>query len=220
MPKVTKKCEQCGEEFCKRITNGIPRFCSKNCYTNSRRVEYECSYCSKKFIKFKSYVTQNKLGIKHKVYCSRKCQNLGKRNRIKFICKGCKQEVISKHPASLHIKSNIQFCSRKCYAESLRRKDKFNNGTKKIAIKVCGFSCQKCGTKEGPIHTHHIDGNNKNNPTDGSNWVRLCTKCHAWAHKTARTITRYLTREEILGTVPIGKRLKKVKENPKQMSLF
>jgi hypothetical protein len=179
MPKITKKCEQCGEEFEKRKNTEHPcrfnlrRFCDRKCSgsyrTLTQNLEKTCQFCNKK-------------------YKINKCNEESK------------------------------YCSKKCF-DNIRRKNIKNNWVRK-SKEIYGYNCQKCSSYLGRIDCHHIDGNDKNNPSDGSNWIRLCRKCHHWVHKMARTITRYPTRQEILGIIPIGQRLIKKKEDPKQLRLF
>lgn len=48
------------------------------------------------------------------------------------------------------------------------------------AKELYGTCCDQCG-KDG-ASVHHIDGNKRNNPHDGSNWRMLCHKCHNELH--------------------------------------
>lgn len=50
-----------------------------------------------------------------------------------------------------------------------------------LSIKLLGKDCQDCDSNNNVV-THHIDGNPRNNPLDGSNWMRLCSSCHFWLH--------------------------------------
>lgn len=55
------------------------------------------------------------------------------------------------------------------------------------SLKVHGLICSKCGREfdEKTRHlltVHHKDGNNRNNPPDGSNWENLCVYCHDDEH--------------------------------------
>lgn len=58
------------------------------------------------------------------------------------------------------------------------------------SIKIHGNSCQKCGSRKNMV-THHIDGNRKNNPEDGSNWQRLCSRCHLMLHKNWERLPKF-----------------------------
>lgn len=50
-----------------------------------------------------------------------------------------------------------------------------------VLIRDC-YTCQHCkrlvGGK-GEAHVDHIDGDDSNNPDDGSNWQTLCRPCHS-----------------------------------------
>lgn len=106
-------------------------------------------------------------------------------------CLNCGKEFeLSKYHPKEHT-----FCSKKCRAkydyknnkERIRRKaqryykenkDKIiSKSYSSLSIKLLGEACQRCGALKR-VETHHKDGNRNNNPKDGSNWVRLCRKCH------------------------------------------
>jgi len=53
------------------------------------------------------------------------------------------------------------------------------------SIKLLGKNCATCGAEKN-VYTHHKDGNAYNNPTDGSNWQRLCRSCHTKLHWKTR----------------------------------
>ena len=55
------------------------------------------------------------------------------------------------------------------------------------SLELHGMICAKCArefTRENrrQLTVHHIDGNDKNNPADGSNWENLCIDCHEAEH--------------------------------------
>ncbi|MGW8273368.1 MAG: YajD family HNH nuclease [Thermodesulfovibrionales bacterium] len=55
------------------------------------------------------------------------------------------------------------------------------------SLRIHGLICAKCGREfeERDRHmltVHHKDGNNRNNPPDGSNWENLCAYCHEDEH--------------------------------------
>ena len=52
----------------------------------------------------------------------------------------------------------------------------YNYRFTKLSIELLGKSCQHCGKRKN-VETHYIDGNPRNNPEDGSNWMRLCRSC-------------------------------------------
>lgn len=61
----------------------------------------------------------------------------------------------------------------------------FNYRERSLALH--GMICAKCAREfsEKDRHlltVHHIDGNDQNNPADGSNWENLCVYCHEAEH--------------------------------------
>jgi len=55
------------------------------------------------------------------------------------------------------------------------------------SLSLHGLVCAKCARefnwKDRHLLTvHHIDGNDRNNPADGSNWENLCVYCHEAEH--------------------------------------
>ncbi len=208
---IIKTCNECNKLF--KAKGNHSKFCSVSCGAKFRskvnRIIIKCLRCEKEFS-----VTNYTCYTKKRRYCSPKC------GAETFSLKACEYCAQLFHLKPSRTKSGLgKYCSMQC---SSAAKIKINSQSRwiKLSKKLFGNKCQKCGIDNTQIECHHLDGNNQNNPENGSNWMRLCTKCHQWSHKMARTITRYLTREEILGIVPIGKKLKKVKEDPKQMSLF
>ncbi len=59
------------------------------------------------------------------------------------------------------------------------------------SLKIHGHVCGKCGREFEvknlrELTVHHIDGNDRNNPPDGSNWENLCIYCHDDEHSKGR----------------------------------
>ncbi len=55
------------------------------------------------------------------------------------------------------------------------------------SLALHGLVCAKCAREFGwqdrhLLTVHHIDGNDNNNPADGSNWENLCVYCHEAEH--------------------------------------
>ena len=55
------------------------------------------------------------------------------------------------------------------------------------SLALHGMTCAKCAREftaadRHLLTVHHVDGNDKNNPADGSNWENLCTYCHEAEH--------------------------------------
>ncbi len=60
-----------------------------------------------------------------------------------------------------------------------------------LSLEMHGMICAKCAreftaTNKRELTVHHIDGNDANNPADGSNWENLCIHCHEDAHSRGR----------------------------------
>ena len=61
------------------------------------------------------------------------------------------------------------------------------NNYRERSLKIHGLICAKCARefdyKDRHLLTvHHKDGNQRNNPPDGSNWENLCIYCHEDEH--------------------------------------
>ena len=68
------------------------------------------------------------------------------------------------------------------------------------SLALHGMICAKCAREftEADRHqltVHHIDGNDKNNPADGSNWENLCDHCHEAEHSRG-LLGDYLRRDD------------------------
>jgi len=55
------------------------------------------------------------------------------------------------------------------------------------SLAIHGLICAKCAREfswqdRHLLTVHHKDGNDKNNPPDGSNWENLCVYCHEDEH--------------------------------------
>jgi predicted amidophosphoribosyltransferase len=71
--------------------------------------------------------------------------------------------------------------------KELRQKTSPVSDYRERSLKIHGLICSKCGREfdEKSRHlltVHHRDGNNRNNPPDGSNWENLCVYCHDDEH--------------------------------------
>lgn len=68
------------------------------------------------------------------------------------------------------------------------------------SLTLHGLICAKCAREftEKDRHlltVHHIDGDDSNNPADGSNWENLCVYCHEAEHSRG-LLGDYLREEE------------------------
>jgi hypothetical protein len=86
-------------------------------------------------------------------------------------------------------KLNPHFASNKLFWKKGKEHPAYKNGKGKgydyrnviKSISLLGENCQLCNATK-KVYTHHIDGNPRNNPQDGSNWQRLCVSCHMKLH--------------------------------------
>jgi hypothetical protein len=68
------------------------------------------------------------------------------------------------------------------------RKTRFSNSDyRERSLRIHGLICARCGREfdwqnRHQLTVHHKDGNNLNNPPDGSNWENLCVYCHDEEH--------------------------------------
>jgi D-tyrosyl-tRNA(Tyr) deacylase len=59
------------------------------------------------------------------------------------------------------------------------------------SLAIHGLICAKCAREfdfanRHLLTVHHKDGNDANNPADGSNWENLCVDCHEAEHSRGR----------------------------------
>lgn len=71
--------------------------------------------------------------------------------------------------------------------KELKQSGLFSDNYRQQSLKIHGLICAKCGrefdhTNQNLLTVHHKDGNNRNNPPDGSNWENLCAYCHEDEH--------------------------------------
>ncbi len=71
--------------------------------------------------------------------------------------------------------------------KNLKGEAKQDYNYRERSLELHGMICAKCAREftEADRHlltVHHIDGNDKNNPADGSNWENLCVYCHEAEH--------------------------------------
>lgn len=75
-----------------------------------------------------------------------------------------------------------------------------NANYRELSLALHGMICAKCAREftEKDRHlltVHHKDGNDRNNPADGSNWENLCVYCHEDEHSRQR-LGDYLRRKD------------------------
>ena len=80
-----------------------------------------------------------------------------------------------------------------------KEKSSSSSDYRESSLKIHGLICAKCGKEfeqksRHLLTVHHKDGNNRNNPPDGSNWENLCIYCHDDEHSRGR-LGDYLSSE-------------------------
>lgn len=142
----------------------------------------ECSICGKKFHRF---LSQIKLGVGK--YCSKECQNIGMKTRLKVSCKNCGKEYLV---APSEIKRGTRkYCSHKCKGVAIKGEkhylwkggksaypDTFNFDFKRTIRERDNYTCMICGAPNSRI-VHHVDYNKEN--TTEENCVTVCNSCHS-----------------------------------------
>ena len=66
-----------------------------------------------------------------------------------------------------------------------------NANYRELSLALHGMICAKCAREftaqdRHLLTVHHKDGNDRNNPADGSNWENLCVYCHEDEHSRQR----------------------------------
>ena len=79
------------------------------------------------------------------------------------------------------------YCDKKCAGLSRMKSNPSENALSDRALKFRGVSCEVCGTMEGLLSVHHINGDRFNNTT--ANIMTMCFSCHTkwhWQHGKER----------------------------------
>lgn len=82
----------------------------------------------------------------------------------------------------------------------IKGKDSPDFNYRELSLEMHGMICAKCAREftakdRHQLTVHHIDGNDANNPADGSNWENLCIYCHEDEHSRDR-LGDYLSGED------------------------
>lgn len=144
----------------------------------------KCRECRRKFPRRKR---------SRRLYCSRKCSSLSKRQRIKLRCKLCGRRFERSHSKLDKSKSGLFFCSRKCKdtAQRIGGIDEImpshygaSEGNNLYRSWIARQKRPKCiGCRENKLYllcVHHIDGDRSNNVKE--NFEIVCWNCHAKRH--------------------------------------
>jgi len=177
MPKIHKVCQLCGKSYdvfpCFANTT---KYCSKLCRNKANALSN-----AKRFVGKMHWRTGKKYPRKEKVAV--KCQYC----TTSFDC----------YPSEYN--NGRRHCSKECVDKGKAvRGENSKRIWRRESERLYGYACEKCGEKDERIDVHHIDRNRKNNPENGSNWMRLCDKCHKLIHKMMRDRAPIIGRTEFI----------------------
>ena len=169
--EVQANCTKCGKTFKRKPGQMKSKqlYCSSECYyadsdrpERVSRIETKCSYCGKLIRILKCQITG-----KTRIYCSRKCQNLGHGKYYSSENHPRYNENLEPHERITNRKYNDYYNWRKTVYE----RDQ--------------FTCQSCGDNQGGnLVAHHIESYraNRSKRTLIKNGITLCKKCHKMFH--------------------------------------
>lgn len=214
-----KVCSVCNRKF-----NESSKYCSPSCkgraaiaarYNQniSENIHLICKFCQDPYSVPPCRIKKGR----NSKYCSRLCHNranakaistdrIGEKHpmfgkkftlvpRVTLLCNFCKKQYQIREK----LKQESKFCSKNCFA--FYRQKRLKNSRRLWiyeSIKLFGYGCERCKTQDDRIEVHHIDRNRNNNPKDGSNWMRLCRKCHYFIHKITLERAPIISKEEFL----------------------
>lgn len=160
----TQICKVCGKEF--TPTRNNQKYCSRECYHSLPVWNKDKKGLQKAWNKQNVFSTCEYCGKKYKTVKSQ----IGK---TRFCSRACQNKWHAKH-----------------HDISGNNNPMYNGGIqsyRKLARKVLPNKCDICGSTENLI-VHHIDGNRRNNPANGSNWRILCRRCHQVLHDCTKNL--------------------------------
>lgn len=185
-----------------RHKSGKDNYCSNKCYQDSRseKVKLTCNYCNKYFEEYPSKISDNR-----GKFCSKDCYFEDKRkNQIVCVCSLCGEEFKlckSEYDVRKNNKSDMIFCSNKCYHEHNTGENVYNWNPetnelyrirhsrnyldwRNLIYERDNYTCQACGKKGCRLNAHHINGfaNNINLRLNIDNGITLCKGCHQEYH--------------------------------------
>lgn len=154
-------------------------------------ISRKCKVCRKTF---QTWPYRIREGVQA---CSAKCAGVLRRNRSVHNCAFCGNEFT--RAVSQVFYRGAKYCSKECankgtiadhairpirdkYGRSRRRGDL---EWQKAVRDKDDYTCQRCGTAEQYIHTHHVAPRSQRPDLkhDVSNGKCLCNSCHAWVHE-------------------------------------
>lgn len=196
-----QRCERCSKIFL-GSTKRTQKFCSNDCQfdrnrpgtkliesipgslTKRRVKEVPCKFCG---------IIRTIPAHRNTQFCNSTCRSAFAKGEaaakmLPFTCPICRvdfQRTASAAKGYVH-----HYCSKKCSGIGRRLESGLYGDptdswkpTRKALFRFLNPQCTGCGEKRKfLLDLHHIDGNPRNNPWDGSNWEMLCSRCHDLRH--------------------------------------
>ena len=108
------------------------------------------------------------------------------KKRVSLTCATCKKPF--ERQASEFYGRNA-FCGMDCLLKARAERMLLHDGriglrsAKVLCRSTRTWECEGCGeARPFLLVIHHVDGNRRNNPADGSNWEVVCGNCHTIRH--------------------------------------
>jgi hypothetical protein len=155
-------CDGCGAGFPRRVTNPKTRYCSFECFKQSRWKMVACAECGTEFSKRLCEIAKAEVGG-HKHMCSRACRNAA---TSKLLGGDGSWVIGGKHGPA-------------------RSKGKDWRYAKAEALKRDNYECQQCAAKD-TLEVHHWEPYAISFDNSPDNLVTLCRDCHQDKHEEYR----------------------------------
>lgn len=197
--RKTSVCLQCGASFEDKVS-AFTRFARKHCsracaIASTPKVVCLCTTCG---VEFKVHQCRFRVRSTAGKYCSTTCSGIASRTATTRTCRTCNAEFQFMPSQAKYYKGAGKYCSRKCsYAGTVKATaskpitDRYGRTGRKAdkdwkeAVRLKdNFTCQRCGTYDKHIHTHHVAPRSRRPDLRHvvSNGKCLCPLCHLWTH--------------------------------------
>ena len=200
----TRTCEACGGSFdfllsrlnsTTRDRSNEGRFCSKECFDNTRRVEINCAACGSAFKVYRAHA--------HRKYCSTACAGVAPVEWLTIPCDMCGKDV--KMLPSHRRRRKSVCCSRDCTAALQAERRKAAGFTMKSrlgrrewqrvresVLDRDGRRCVLCSKAGVRLNVHHVVRWRLTQDDSEGNLVTLCAVCHSLEYSDEEGLQRRL----------------------------
>ena len=157
----SKQCQYCDSSFEVYPSNSDKKFCSRECWSDSSRVEKSCPYCGDEFWTYKSENTD---------YCSDDCYRSDNVEKTIFVeCKFC-GDTFDKSAKQVELYPR-HLCDKSCKAKSQTGPNATNwkggdyiydrygpnwSENRERALERDDHECGICGNSDKRLEVHHI----------------------------------------------------------------